>query len=123
VGGLRALNVNSDGPYKDHGVFTDKPGVLTNDFFVNLTSPEFEWKKVDEDGLEFTLNDRKSGDTKFKATRCDLIFGANSQLRQLSEFYAQKGGHEKLVRDFVAVWNKVMMHDRFDVADKNSAAL
>ena len=123
VGGLRVLDVNTEGHYKQHGVFTDKPGVLSNDFFLNLTSPDFEWKKVDEEGMEFTLNDRKSGETKFKATRCDLIFGANSQLRQLSEFYAQKGGQEKLVRDFVAAWNKVMMHDRFDVADKNSAAL
>ena len=66
---------------------------------------------------------RKSGATKFKATRCDLIFGANSHLRQLAQFYAQQGGHEKLVKDFVAAWNKVMMHDRFDVADKNSAAI
>jgi len=123
VGGLRVLDVNTDGHYKQHGVFTDKPGVLTNDFFVNLTSSEFEWKKVDEDGMEFTLADRKSGQAKYKATRCDLIFGANSQLRQLSEFYAQAGGHAKLVKDFVAAWNKVMMHDRFDVADKNSAAI
>ncbi|MFC0338026.1 catalase-peroxidase [Kushneria avicenniae] len=115
VGGLRVLDVNAKGAYQQHGVFTHRPGVLTNDFFLNLTSPDFEWKKVDEDGLEFTLNDRSSGETRFKATRCDLIFGANSQLRQLSEFYAQKGGHEKLVRDFVAAWNKVMMHDRFDV--------
>ena len=123
TGGLRVLDINTDGAYKHHGVFTDKPGVLSNDFFVNLTSPEYEWKKVDEAGMEFTLDDRSNGQTKFKATRCDLIFGANSQLRQLAEFYAQTGGHEKLVRDFVAAWNKVMMHDRFDVADRNSAAL
>ena len=123
TGGLRVLDINAEGAYKQHGVFTDTPGVLSNDFFVNLTSPEFEWNKADEAGMEFTLDDRSNGQTKFKATRCDLIFGANSQLRQLAEFYAQAGGHEKLVRDFVAAWNKVMMHDRFDVADKNSAAL
>ncbi|MFC0269521.1 catalase/peroxidase HPI [Kushneria aurantia] len=115
TGGLRVLDVNSDGEYKQHGVFTDRPGVLTNDFFLNLTSPAFEWQKVDEAGMTFTLNDRDSGEVKFRATRCDLIFGSNSQLRQLAEFYAQKGGQEKLVRDFVAAWNKVMMHDRFDV--------
>ncbi|MES1936352.1 catalase/peroxidase HPI [Salinisphaera hydrothermalis] len=121
TGGLRVLDINADGPFKQHGVFTDKPGVLTNDFFENLTSPDFEWQKIDEDGLEFTLTDRHSGEARFKATRCDLVFGSNSQLRQLAEFYAQSGGHEKLVHDFVAAWNKVMMHDRFDVARKQRA--
>ncbi|MCE3028767.1 catalase/peroxidase HPI [Salinicola sp. DM10] len=115
VGGLRVLDVNAKGAYREHGVFTDRPGVLTNDFFVNLTSPDFAWNKVDAEGLTFTLDDRHTGETKFKATRCDLIFGANAQLRQLAEFYAQKGGHEKLVKDFAKAWHKVMMHDRFDV--------
>ncbi|EAU39712.1 haem catalase/peroxidase [Fulvimarina pelagi HTCC2506] len=114
VGGLRVLDTNWDG--SKHGVFTDRPGTLTNDFFVNLTSPAYTWKKADEDGMSFTLNDFKTNEVKFTATRCDLIFGANSQLRQIAEVYGANDGHDRLVKDFVAAWNKVMMLDRYDLA-------
>ncbi|MDY8109618.1 catalase/peroxidase HPI [Fulvimarina sp. 2208YS6-2-32] len=117
VGGLRVLDTNWDG--SRHGVFTDRPGVLTNDFFTNLTSMSMEWRKTDEDGMSFTLNDRKSGAVMFTATRCDLIFGANAQLRQIAEVYAANDGHVRLVKDFVAAWTKVMMLDRFDLSSSS----
>ncbi|MEL7142387.1 MAG: catalase/peroxidase [Cyanobacteria bacterium J06631_9] len=114
VGGLRALDQNWDG--SSHGIFTDRPGVLTNDFFQVLVSMDYEWKPVDNREMVFDICDRTSGEQKFTATRCDLIFGSNSELRQVAEVYAANDGHERMVKDFVAAWDKVMMLDRFDVA-------
>ena len=113
VGGLRVLGANHDG--SDHGVFTDRVGVLSNDFFTVLTSMDYAWQKVDEKGMTFSLNDRTTGEQRFKATRSDLIFGANSQLRAVAEVYAGSDGKTRFANDFVKVWNKVMMLDRFDV--------
>ncbi|RYY13282.1 MAG: catalase-peroxidase, partial [Alphaproteobacteria bacterium] len=113
TGGLRVLDVNWDG--SKHGVFTDRPGVLTSDFFKHLTTMDLEWEKADAQGSSFALNDRETGQTKFTGTRCDLIFGSNSQLRQVAEVYAADDGHGRLVHDFVAAWHKVMMLDRYDV--------
>ncbi len=114
VGGLRVLDTNYDG--SKHGVFTDRPGVLTNDFFVTLTSMDYEWVKTDEAGMAFEVRRRGTGEASFTATRCDLVFGSNAQLRQIAEVYAAADGHQRLVHDFVAAWNKVMMLDRYDVA-------
>ncbi len=113
VGGMRALNANYKG--SNLGVFTSKPGVLTNDFFVNLMSMDIEWKPTDKSEELFEGRDRKTGEVKWKGTRNDLIFGSNSQLRALSEVYAQNDAKEKFVRDFVKAWTKVMNLDRFDV--------
>ena len=113
VGGLRALDQNWD--HSQHGIFTDRPGVLTNDFFRVLTSMDYEWKPIDNREMQFNICDRNTGETKFTATRCDLIFGSNAELRQVAEVYASNDGHERMVKDFVAAWNKVMMLDRFDV--------
>jgi catalase-peroxidase len=113
VGGLRAMGANYDG--SANGIFTDRIGVLTNDFFTVLTSMDYEWKKEDEKGMAFSLNDRATGAPRFKATRSDLTFGANSQLRAVVEVYASSDGHARFVKDFVQVWDKVMMLDRFDV--------
>ncbi|MBP6313660.1 MAG: catalase-peroxidase, partial [Flavobacteriales bacterium] len=113
VGGLRVLGVNS-GATK-HGVFTDNVGTLTNDFFVNLLDMKNAWApKADEQGL-YGSHDRKTGDRKWTGTRVDLVFGSNSQLRAISEVYAQNDAREKFVKDFVATWNKVMNLDRFDL--------
>lgn len=111
VGGLRVLNANYDG--SDHGMFTDRPGVLSNDFFVNLLDMATEWKPV---GELYEGRDRKSGAVKYTGTRVDLVFGANSVLRALAEVYASADGRENFVRDFVAAWTKVMNLDRFDLA-------
>ena len=113
AGGLRVLNVNHDG--SDHGVFTDKVGVLTNDFFKNLTDVDLVWEKADLEGTHFTLKDRATGTTKFKATRNDLVFGSNSQLRSIADAYAGSDGHRRFVGEFIKVWDKVMMLDRYDV--------
>jgi catalase-peroxidase len=113
VGGLRAMGANYDGSAS--GIFTDRVGVLTDDFFTVLTSMEYDWKKDDEAGMKFSLNDRATGKPRFKATRSDLIFGSNSQLRAVAEVYSSSDGHARFVRDFVKVWDKVMMLDRFDV--------
>ena len=113
VGGLRALDQNYD--HSKHGIFTDRPGVLTNDFFRVLTSMDYEWKPVDNREMIFDICDRDTGETKFTATRCDLIFGSNAELRQVAEVYAANDGHERMVKDFVTAWNKVMMLDRFDI--------
>ena len=113
TGGLRALNLNHDG--SKHGIFTDRVGVLTNDFFTVLTSMDYEWKKADGGGMAFTLDDRAGGGTKFTATRCDLVFGANAQLRAVAEVYAGTDGQERFLRDFVKVWDKVMNLDRYDL--------
>jgi len=114
VGGLRVLGANSAGA--THGVFTSRPGVLTNDFFANLLDMGVEWKPVDPAGHLFEGRDRKSGQVRWTATRVDLVFGSNSQLRALSEVYAQSDAPAKFVRDFVAAWTKVMELDRFDLA-------
>ena len=108
IGGMRVLDTNHGG--SKHGVLTNKPGVLTNDFFVNLTDMQFTWKPLGKNLYE--IIDRKSKKTKFTATRVDLVFGSNSVLRAYSEVYAQDDNKEKFVRDFVAVWTKVMNADR-----------
>ncbi len=117
VGGLRVLGANYGGT--KHGVFTDRPGVLSNDFFVNLTDMGIEWQPTSEDEQLYEGRDRKTGELKWTATRVDLVFGANSQLRAISEVYAQDDNGEKFVRDFVAAWNKVMNLDRFDLPKSN----
>ncbi len=112
VGGMRALGANYKGT--KHGVFTDRPGQLTNDFFVNLIDMSTEWKAA-KDGI-FEGRDRKTGEVKWTGTRADLIFGSNSQLRAYAEVYAQDDAKEKFVKDFVKAWTKVMNADRFDLA-------
>ena len=114
VGGMRVLGANA-GP-SQHGVFTQRPGALTNDFFVNLLDMGTEWKATSADKSTFEGRDRKSGGAKWTATRVDLIFGANAQLRALAEVYGGADAGAKFVRDFVAAWNKVMNLDRFDLA-------
>ena len=115
VGGLRVLGANHGG--SSHGVLTDRPGQLTNDFFVNLLDMGTAWKVVDESGdQEFIGTDRQSNAQKWTATRTDLVFGANSQLRALSEVYAASDAADKFVDDFIAAWVKVMNADRFDLA-------
>jgi len=115
VGGLRVLGANHGG--SKHGVLTDRPGQLTNDFFVNLLDMGTAWKEVDPAGDEvFVGTDRRSDQEKWTATRTDLVFGSNSQLRALSEVYAAEDAGEKFVADFVAAWAKVMNADRFDLA-------
>ncbi|WP_290537121.1 catalase/peroxidase HPI [Alcanivorax sp.] len=113
VGGLRVLGANHDG--SQHGVFTDKPGTLSNDFFVNLLDMGTEWKATSSDEEAFEGRDRDSGQVKWTGTRVDLVFGSNSVLRALAEVYACADGQEKLVNDFVAAWTKVMELDRFDL--------
>ncbi|WDY53713.1 catalase/peroxidase HPI [Vibrio fluvialis] len=111
VGGLRVLGTNYDG--SAHGVFTDRVGALTNDFFVNLTDMAYTWKPTGRN--KYDIVDRKSGATKWTATRADLVFGSNSILRSYAEVYAQDDNQEKFVKDFVAAWTKVMNADRFDL--------
>ncbi|WP_417935914.1 catalase/peroxidase HPI [Flagellimonas olearia] len=113
VGGLRVLGANFDG--SRHGVFTDKIGVLSNDFFVNLLDMSTEWKAANEEKSLYEGVDRKTGDFKWSGTRVDLVFGSNSILRALSEVYAESGSEAKFVKDFVAAWTKVMNLDRFDL--------
>jgi len=111
IGGMRVLDTNHGGT--KHGVFTDNAGVLTNDFFVNLTDMKFTWKPLGKDLYEIV--DRKTKKTKFTATRVDLVFGSNSVLRSYAEVYAQDDNKEKFVKDFVAVWTKVMNADRQEI--------
>jgi catalase-peroxidase len=113
IGGLRVLNTNFG--QTQHGVFTKRPGTLTNDFFVNLLNMSTTWNATSEDKDVFEGRDRATGELKWTGTRVDLIFGSNSQLRALAEVYAFEDSQEKFVRDFVAVWNKVMNLDRFDL--------
>jgi catalase-peroxidase len=113
VGGLRVLNTNYDG--SKHGVFTDQPEVLTNDFFKNLLDLGTTWKSVSDHQDVFQGSDRKTGAVKWTGTRVDLIFGSNSELRAYAEVYACEDAKDKFVQDFVAAWNKVMNADRFDV--------
>ena len=114
VGGMRVLGTNVGNTR--HGVLTQRPEALTNDFYVNLLDMGTEWKAVSNDQNVFEGRDRTSGQTKWTATRADLVFGSNSQLRALAEVYASADAQEKFVRDFVAAWNKVMNLDRFDLA-------
>ncbi|MDQ2666985.1 MAG: catalase/peroxidase HPI [Gemmatimonadota bacterium] len=113
VGGLRTLNANY--AQSKHGVFTDRPETLSNDFFVNLLGMHTEWAPMPGSDTLFEGRDRESGDVKWSATRVDLVFGSNSQLRALSEVYAADDAKEPFVREFVRVWDKVMMLDRFDL--------
>ena len=113
VGGMRALGANVGGtPY---GIFTDRPGTLTNDFFVNLLDAGTEWRTSESTEHVYDGRDRASGEVKWTATAVDLVFGSNSQLRGIAEFYGASDAHEKFVRDFVAAWDKVMNSDRFDL--------
>jgi catalase-peroxidase len=114
VGGLRAINTNFD--KSSHGVFTDKPGTLTNDFFVNLLDLGNTWKETSSDEKTFEGRNRATGAVKWTGTRVDLVFGSNSQLRALAEVYATNDSKQKFLRDFVSAWNKVMNNDRFDLA-------
>ena len=114
IGGMRVLDTNYDG--SKHGVFTQKPGTLTNDFFLGLLNLGVTWKAVDEGQLIFEGHDRKTHELKWTGTRADLIFGSNSELRALAEVYGSADSKEKFVYDFVSAWNKVMNLDRFDLA-------
>ena len=111
VGGMRVLGTNFGGTA--HGVFTDRVGALTNDFFVNLTDMAYSWKPTGRNS--YAIVDRKTGATKWTATRVDLVFGSNSVLRAYAEVYAQDDNKAKFVQDFVAAWTKVMNADRFDL--------
>jgi len=114
IGGMRVLDTNYGG--SKHGVFTERPETLTNDFFVNLLDMSTEWKASPEDDDVYEGVDRATGELKWTGTRCDLIFGSNSELRALAEVYASEDSSEKFVQDFIAVWDKVMNLDRFDLA-------
>ncbi len=120
VGGLRVLQANTQGV--KHGVFTDRPGALTNDFFVNLLDMGVEWQKSASDERVFEAKDRKTGAVKWTATAVDLAFGANEQLRAIVEVYAADDAKQKLVKDFVAAWHKVMMLDRFELPERRAIA-
>jgi len=111
LGGMRVIGTNYGGT--KHGVFTDREGALTTDFFVNLTDMSNTWMPTGKNSYD--IRDRKTGDTKWTATRADLVFGSNSILRGYAEVYAQDDNAEKFVTDFVAVWAKVMNADRFDL--------
>ena len=114
LGGLRVIGTNT-GQTK-HGVLTNKPGTLSNDFFVNLLEIGTEWKSVAGAGEQFEGRDRKTSEVKWTGTRADLVFGSNAQLRAVAEVYGSSDGKQKFVTDFVAAWTKVMNLDRFDIA-------
>ena len=114
IGGLRALGANFGG--SKHGVFTDRPGTLTNDFFVNLLDMGTEWKVSESSENVYEGRDRASGQAKWTATANDLVFGSHSVLRALAEVYAEDDAKDKFVQDFVSAWVKVMNNDRFDLA-------
>ena len=111
IGGMRVLDTNFGG--SKHGVFTDKPGVLSNDFFVNLTDMNYSWQPTGRNS--YNIVERSSGKVKWTATRVDLVFGSNSILRAYAEVYAQDDNKQKFVQDFVNAWVKVMNADRFDL--------
>ena len=113
MGGMRALNANYG--QSTHGVFTKRPGILTNDFFVNLLDMATAWKPTADENV-FEGRDRATGELKWTGTRVDLVFGSNSQLRAIAEVYACADGQAKFVQDFVAAWNKVMNADRYELA-------
>jgi catalase-peroxidase len=112
LGGMRVLNANFD--QASHGVFTHRPEVLTNDFFVNLLDLATTWKATSDNQKIFEGRDRKTGQVKWTGTRVDLIFGSNSELRAIAEVYGCEDGKDKFVKDFVAAWNKVMDLGRFE---------
>lgn len=114
IGGMRVLNTNFDG--SKHGVFTNKPETLTNDFFVNLIDFSTTWTATSDAQKVFAGSDRASGEIKWTGTRLDLILGSNSELRAIAEVYACEDAKDKFVNDFVAAWTKVMNSDRFDLA-------
>jgi catalase-peroxidase len=114
VGGMRTLNVNFDG--SDIGVFTKRPGLLSNDFFVNLLDMNIAWKAASEDKELYEGSDRKTNEVKWRGSRADLVFGSNSELRAIAEVYGSADAQDKFVKDFIAAWNKVMNLDRFDLA-------
>jgi catalase-peroxidase len=113
LGGLRALDANTG--QAEHGVFTDRPGTLSNDFFVNLVDMSTKWTKSSTSEGVYEGRDRATGEVKWTATPVDLIFGSNSELRAVVEFYAAADGNAKFVQDFIAAWTKVMNLDRFDM--------
>jgi len=113
VGGLRVLGANYDG--SDYGVFTNKKETLTNDFFTNILDFTYTWSATSEDDRYFEGRDRRTGEVKFKGTRADLIFGSNTELRAVAEFYGANDAQEKFVKDFVKAWTKVMNLDRYDL--------
>lgn len=113
IGGMRALNTGFG--RSSHGVFTERPETLTNDFFVNLLDMGTEWKASSSAENVFEGRDHATGEVKWTATAVDLVFGSHSQLRALSEVYASDGAQERFVRDFVRAWDKVMNLDRFDL--------
>ncbi|MEP6583269.1 MAG: peroxidase family protein, partial [Ginsengibacter sp.] len=114
IGGMRAMDTNFDG--SKHGILTQRPGQLTNDFFVNLLDMNTAWKATSDDKELYLGTDRKTGQPKWTGTRADLVFGSNSELRAIAEVYASADAQDKFVKDFVAAWNKVMNLDRFDLA-------
>ena len=114
--GLRVLDQNFD--HSKHGVFTDRPGTLSNDFFKVLLSMDYEWVPQDDKEMLFDIKHLQTGNTKYTATRCDLIFGSNAQLRNIADVYGAEDGKERFVKDFVKAWDKVMMLDRYDVKDE-----
>ncbi|MNL47908.1 Catalase-peroxidase [compost metagenome] len=114
LGGLRVLNTNFDG--SKHGVFTSRPGQLSNDFFVNLLDMNTAWKAASPDRELYEGRDRTTGELKWTGTRADLVFGSNSELRAIAEVYASSDAQNKFTKDFVSAWNKVMNLDRFDLA-------
>ena len=114
IGGLRVLNANTG--QSQHGVFTDRPGTLTNDFFVNLLDMDTEWHEASSSENVFEGRDSRTGDVKWTGTRVDLVFGSNSELRAIAEVYGCEDSQQLFVSDFVAAWNKVMNLDRFDLA-------
>lgn len=113
VAGMRALDANTGGA--KHGVFTDTPGALSNDFFVNLLDMGTVWAPIEGEEYVFEGRDRATGDLKWTATEVDLVFGSNSELRAVAEVYAYADGEERFINDFAAAWSKVMMLDRFDL--------
>jgi catalase-peroxidase len=113
IGGMRVLNTNFD--QSKHGVFTDRPEALTNDFFLNLLDLRTTWKATSDAQDVFECRDRATGKLKWTGTRADLIFGSNSELRALAEVYGCEDSQEKFLKDFVAAWTKVMNLDRFDL--------
>ena len=120
VGGLRVLKANTGN--ETLGVFTQTPGVLTNDFFVNLLDMDTVWKRSSEGGNTFEGLERETGDVKWTASRVDLVFGSNSQLRAIAEVYACSDAKEKFVKDFASAWSKVMDLDRFDLRQGNGSS-
>ena len=121
IGGMRALDGNSGDA--DHGIFTDRPGTLSNDFFVNLLSMDTRWTRSEDEGGIYEGRDRVNGELKWTATPVDLVFGSHAELRAIAEVYAENGGEARFVDDFIAAWTKVMTLDRFDVAAPGNVSM